>query len=447
MRRKRTQLDYEARLRLTGTPVTAAGTEGDAVIAPPFPVEPTKSVSARSRLKETFQSPARLAALMFFGISAVLTLLAFKIGFPAMETGLLCVLTASAATIVLRALPKQNEIARGGFAIATGIFTCLAALVLLPAVNLWPSGAGPLIFAMIFCMIGTLVRSKACLAIAVAALFGLMVDADGLTRMRLDGQLAVLILFAIGLIGSVLSGSRIMSSVTLVAVMGSALTLMASFGIPSSGALATLSIFAVTTALALRAYWLQGHVSAEIPMILAALTFALAAIGFQLFLLGEVAGRPGFILEPMPNLGVMILIALQGMVLFVSLVSWLAGRMSLSDLLLTQALFGLVCTVIADPFRLVRLGFGNPSIVLTAIVAVIVGTLAAISLYRSWKNYRPILTALSAMIFMVQVNFGLRLLTGTFDIALGALVCGGIAVGLAVLMTLNPRNAPQTRFS
>ena len=189
-----------------------------------------------------------------------------------MESGLLSILTAGRGRHSRYARFRNRM--RSPAAVSRSqpiVFTCLAALVLLPAINLWPSGAGPLIFAMIFCMIGTLVRSKACLAIAVAALFGLMVDADGLTRMRLDGQLAVLTLFAIGLIGSVLSGSRLMSSVTLVAVMGSALTLMASFGIPSSGALATLSIFAVTTALALRAYWLQGHASAEIPMILAAL--------------------------------------------------------------------------------------------------------------------------------------------------------------------------------
>lgn len=447
MRKKRTQIDYESRLGFAA-PVARPATAYNAPVSPPpFPVLKADLKARRSTLKETFQSPARLAALMFFGISAILTLFAFKIGFPAMETGLLCILTVSAAAIVLRALPKQNDLARGGFALATGTFSCLSALVILPALNLWPSGAGPLIFAMIFCIVGTLVRSKACLALAVAALFGLMVDADGLTRMRLDGQLAVLTLFAIGLFGSVLSGSRIMSSVTLVATMGAALTLMASFGIPTSSALATLSIFAVAASLALRAYWQQGHHSAELPMILSAVIFALAAIGYQLFLLGEVAGRPGFTLEPMPNLGVMILIALQGMILFVSIVSWFAGRMSFSDLLLTQALFGLICTLVADPFRLVRLGLEHPSLVMTAIVGLIVGALAAISLYRAWKQYRPILTALSAMVLMVEVNFALRLLTGTFDIALGALVCGGLAVALAVLMTLNPRHVPSTRFS
>ena len=210
---------------------------------------------------------------------------------------------------------------------------------------------------------------------------------------------------------------------------------------------ASLICFAIATTLALRAYWQQGHASAELPMILSALTFAAAAVGFQLFLLGEVAGRPGFVSEPLPPLGVMVLIALQGMILFVSIISWFAGRMSLSDLLLTQALFGLICTVIADPLRLARLGFAHPSLVLTAIIAIIVGTLAAISLYRAWIQYRPIVTALSAMVLMVQVNFILRVVTGTFDIALGALVCGGLAVGLAVLMTLNPRHVPNTRFS
>lgn len=448
MRRKKTKIDYEARLGFDSAPAPAAGPVIAPSTPPPYPITaPTSDTLRKSILKETFQSPVRLAALMFFGIAAILTLLAFKIGFPAIETGLLSLLSASAAATVIRSLPKENSMARGGFALATGGFACLAALVILPALNLWPSGAGPLIFAMIFCLVGTIVRSKACLALAVAALFGLMIDADGLTRMRLDGQLAVLTLFAVGLCGSVLAGSRIMSSVTLIAVMGAALTLMASFGIPSGGALAILSVFAIATTLALRAYWQQGHASAELPMILSALTFAAAAVGFQLFLLGEVAGRPGFVSEPLPPLGVMVLIALQGMILFVSIISWFAGRMSLSDLLLTQALFGLICTVIADPLRLARLGFAHPSLVLTAIIAIIVGTLAAISLYRAWIQYRPIVTALSAMVLMVQVNFILRVVTGTFDIALGALVCGGLAVGLAVLMTLNPRHVPNTRFS
>jgi hypothetical protein len=392
-------------------------------------------------------SPARLIALFFFLISAALALLSLQVGLPATETGLLCLLTAVAAAIVLKSLPAQQDIARGMFALATGGFICLAALVLLPAANLWPSGAGPLIFSLIFAVTGTLARSKSCLALSAAALFGLMIDSDGLTRMRLDGQIATFALFAVGLCGSILSASRIMASISLIAVMASALTLMASFGIPTPGALSILSVLALVIALALRAYGQQGHSVAEIPMILSAIIFATSAIAFQLFLMGAVTDQADYFVEPMPKLGVMILICLQGMVLFVSLISWLSRRMSLTDLLLTQAAFGLACTLIADPLRLGRLGLNAPASILAALVGLVVIVFAVMALIRAWKDDRAILTAISALIVMIQIVFALRIVTGTFDIALGALVCAGLAVGLAVMMALNPRHIPHSRFA
>lgn len=179
-------------------------------------------------------------------------------------------------------------------------------------------------------------------------------------------------------------------------------------------------------------------------MILSGVIFALAAIGFQLFLMGDFAGQAGRFATPMPNLGVMILIGIQGMVLFVSLVGWFARRLSLADVMLTQAIFGLICTVIADPMRLERIGVGDPSLLLAGLVGVIVAGLAGLMLYKSWLADRPVLTSLSAMTLMIQIIFGMRLATGNFDVALAALVCAGLAMALAVVMMLNPRNIRQS---
>jgi hypothetical protein len=392
-------------------------------------------------------STSRLTALVFFIVSTALTLFSLRAGLPARETGLLCGLSAIAAAAVLRGLPMWQTVARAVLALAIGAFSCLAVLILLPALNLWPNGAGPLLFSMIFAIVGTITRSRACLSLAIIALFGLMVDSDGLTRMRLDAQVATLCLFAIGLCGSIMAGSRIIAGVSLVAVMGATLTLMAAFGIPTPGALAILSIFAMASTLALRAYVTRGDTAAELPMYLSALVFALAAIGFQLFLMGDFVGQQGRFAPPMPNLGVMILIAIQGMVLFVSLVGWFARRVSLADVMLTQAIFGLICTIIADPMRLQRIGVGDPSLLLAALVGLIVAGLAGMALYKAWLADRPILTSLSAMTLMIQIIFGMRLITGDFDVALAALVCAGLALALAVVMALNPRNLRNQSLS
>jgi len=405
---------------------------------PPFPHERIVQIE-----EPTIEGPSwttsRLTALVFFVVSTALSLFSLRAGLPARETGLLCALSAMAAAAVLYGLPLWQTVARAVLAMAVGAFSCLALLILLPALNLWPSGGGPLIFSMIFAIVGTITRSRACLSLAILALFGLMIDSDGLTRMRLDAQVATLALFAIGLCGSVMAGSRIIAGVSVVAVMAATLTLLAAFGIPTPGALAILSVFAMATALALRAYVYRGYVAAELPMILSGVIFALAAIGFQLFLMGDFAGQEGRFATPLPGLGVMLLIAIQGMVLFVSLVGWFAKRVSLADVMVTQAIFGLICTVIADPMRLSRIGIGDPSLILAAIVGLIVTGLAAMILYKSWQADRPVLTSLSALTLMIQIIFGMRLATGNFDVALAALVSAGLAMALAVVMALNPR--------
>lgn len=419
--------------------------DGPTQVPPPFPHE--TPVMYDNEPPVSPWSTSRLTALVFFIVATALTLFSLRAGLPARETGLLCVLSAIAAAAVLRGLPLWQTVARAVLALAVGAFSCLAVLILLPALNLWPSGAGPLLFSMIFAIVGTITRSRACLSLAILALFGLMVDSDGLTRMRLDAQVATLGLFAIGLCGSIMAGSRIIAGVSLVAVMGATLTLMAAFGIPTPGALAILSIFAMASTLALRAYVTRGYAAAELPMILSGVVFALAAIGFQLFLMGDFVGQEGRFATPLPNLGVMILIAIQGMVLFVSLVGWFARRVSLADVMLTQAIFGLICTIIADPMRLQRIGVGDPSLLLAALVGLIVAGLAGMMLYRSWLADRPILTSLSAMTLMIQIIFGMRLITGDFDVALAALVCAGLALALAVVMALNPRNLRNQSLS
>lgn len=419
--------------------------DGPTQVPPPFPHE--TPVMYDNDPPVSPWSTSRLTALVFFIVATALTLFSLRAGLPARETGLLCVLSAIAAAAVLRGLPLWQTVARAVLALAVGAFSCLAVLILLPALNLWPSGAGPLLFSMIFAIVGTITRSRACLSLAILALFGLMVDSDGLTRMRLDAQVATLGLFAIGLCGSIMAGSRIIAGVSLVAVMGATLTLMAAFGIPTPGALAILSIFAMASTLALRAYVTRGYGAAELPMILSGVVFALAAIGFQLFLMGDFVGQEGRFATPLPNLGVMILIAIQGMVLFVSLVGWFARRVSLADVMLTQAIFGLICTIIADPMRLQRIGVGDPSLLLAALVGLIVAGLAGMMLYKSWLADRPILTSLSAMTLMIQIIFGMRLITGDFDVALAALVCAGLAMALAVIMALNPRNLRNQSLS
>jgi hypothetical protein len=423
-----------------GLPVAS---EAPSQTPPPFPHERI-AVIEEPVDQGSIWTTSRLTALVFFIVSTVLALFSLRIGLPARTTGLLCALSALAAAAVLYGLPHWQTIARGVLALAVGAFSCLSILILLPALNLWPSGGGPLLFSMIFAIVGTLTKSRACLSLAIIALFGLMIDSDGLTRMRLDAQVATLGLFAIGLCGSVMAGSRIIAGVSVVAVMGATMTLMASFGIPTPGALAILSVFAIAVTLALRAYVYRGYSAAEIPMILSGVIFALAAIGFQLFLMGDFAGQAGRFATPMPNLGVMILIGIQGMVLFVSLVGWFARRLSLADVMLTQAIFGLICTVIADPMRLERIGVGDPSLLLAGLVGVIVAGLAGLMLYKSWLADRPVLTSLSAMTLMIQIIFGMRLATGNFDVALAALVCAGLAMALAVVMMLNPRNIRQS---
>lgn len=413
---------------------------------PPFPHETMASFEPPIEAGIIW-SASRMTALIFFIVSTVLALFSLRVGLPARETGLLCALSALAASAVLYGLPLWLTVARAVLALSVAVFASLALLILLPALNLWPSGAGPLLFSMIFAIVGTLTRSRACLSLAILALFGLMVDSDGLTRMRLDAQVATLGLFAIGLCGSVMAGSRIIAGVSLMAVMGATLTLMAAFGIPTPGALAILSVFAIASGLALRAYVVRGYAAAELPMILSGIVFALAAIGFQLFLMGDFVGQAGRFVTPMPNLGVMILIGIQGMVLFVSLVGWFARRLSLADVMLTQAIFGLACTIIADPMRLSRIGVGDPSLLLAGLVGVIVAGLAALILYRSWLADRPILTSLSAMTLMIQIIFGMRLATGDFDVALAALVCAGLAMALAVIMALNPRHLRNRSLS
>lgn len=412
---------------------------------PPFPHE--TPVMFEDVEPKSSWSTSRITALVFFVVSTVLALFSLRVGLPARETGLLCALSAVAAGAVLYGLPLWQTVARALLALAVGAFSCLTVLILLPALNLWPSGAGPLLFSMIFAIVGTLTRSRICLSLAILALFGLMIDSNGLTRMRLDAQVATLGLFAIGLCGSVMAGSRLIAGVSLVAVMGATMTLMAAFGIPTPGALAILSVFAMASGLALRAYVIRGYVAAELPMILSGVVFALAAIGFQLFLMGDFAGQAGRFATPLPNLGVMILIAIQGMVLFVSIVGWFARRVSLADVMLTQAIFGLICTIIADPMRLERIGVGDPSLLLAGLVGLIVAGLAALMLYKSWLADRPILTSLSAMTLMIQIIFGMRLITGNFDVALAALVCAGLAMALAVVMALNPRNLRNTSLS
>ncbi len=393
--------------------------------------------------KTTEESPwgtARAVALVFLIVSSLLTLFSLRTGLPARETGLLCALSAVAASVVLYGIPLWQTYVRGTLALSIAGFASLSTLILLPALNLWPVGGGPLLFSLIFAIVGTLTRSRACLSLALVALFALMIDSDGLTRMRLDAQIATLGLFSIGLCGSVMAGSRIIAGVSLVAVMGATLTLMATFGIPTPGALAVLSVFAIATAITLRAYLLRGYEAAELPMIVSFIVFALSAIAFQLNLMGDFSPTAERFATALPNLGVMILIAIQGMVLFVSLVGWLARRSTLADVMLVQAMFGLVCTVIADPMRLSRLGIGDPSLVLTALIGLIVGSLAVMTLKRAWREDRPVVTSLSALVVMIQLVFGMRLLLGNFDVALAALVCAGIAVCLAALMLLNPRN-------
>jgi hypothetical protein len=97
--------------------------------------------------------------------------------------------------------------------------------------------------------------------------------------------------------------------------------------------------------------------------------------------------------------------------------------------------------------RLQRIGVGDPSLLLAALVGLIVAGLAGMALYKSWLADRPILTSLSAMTLMIQIIFGMRLITGDFDVALAALVCAGLALALAVVMALNPRNLRNQSLS
>ncbi len=424
------------------------GKPAEAPVAPPFPGQ--SGPSAQSHVMAytpRLMTPNRMIALGFFGVAALLSLLALQLGLAALETGLLCVLTTVAAWFVYRSLPGIMQGARECFALAMAGFASLAAIILLPAFDLWPAGAGPLVVSLVFAFVGTLIRSKLCLAVSVAALFGLMIDSDGLTRMRLDGQLATLCLFAIGLCGSVLAGSRLIAGITLVGVMVSALTLLAAFGVPSTGSLSILAVLAVATAIALRAYLAQGYGAAEIPMILSSLVFALCAVALQLFLIGEVSAAESRLAEPMPAFGVGVLIAIQGLVLFVSIIGWFSRRITLVDAVLTQALFGLVCTILADPTRLARLHIGEPAIILAILVGLATTVLAGLALYRSWQSDQPIPTALAALVLMVEIVVALRIAMGAFDIALAVLISAGLAVALAVLMALNPRHVPHTRLS
>ncbi|WP_298912819.1 hypothetical protein [uncultured Algimonas sp.] len=429
----------ERRFRRTVAPASRSSQPVTYHVAPAQPSKPR-----RRRDFTFFLAPARLIALIFLAAASGLTFAAVHAGFDAYETGLLALLSAAAAAIVFRSVPQGRDSLRSGFAMLSGIFLSLSAIVLLPALDLWPSGGGPLILSLIFTIIGTLTRSRACLAVAIAALLGLMIDADGLTRMRLDGQLATLVLFSIGLCGGILAGSRLIAGISIIAVMASAMTLMAAFGIPTAGAMAILAVFAAAMTLLLRTYRAQGFSAAGLPMSIAGIASVAAAIMFQLYLLGEMAHASGQSALVMPGFGIALLIGIQGLVLYASIIGWLARRIALADLMLMQALFGLTSTIISDPSRLARFGFPAPAELLAIMIAIGIGGLAYLCLLRAWRAYRPALTALSALTLMIQAIFVLRGVTGTFDVALAVLICTGLAVAIAVVMVLNPRNVAHT---
>lgn len=382
---------------------------------------------------------SRLFALAFLIISAALSAFALREGLAARDTGLLCLLSAAGSGTVLYGMPTFKSFTRGACAFLTAFFLCLSTLILLPAFNLWPTGAGPLLFSMIFAIVGTITRSRTCLFAALIALFGLMLDSDGLTRMRLDAQIATLGLFSIGLFGGVIAKSRMIAAISTIAVMAATLTLLASFGVPAAAALAILSVFAITATVALRAFFRQGYETAEAPMFLSGLIFVLAAIAFQLNLMGELGSGVLSVSGAQSRTVAIVLLGFQTIVLFVSLVGWFSRRTSLMDVILTQAVLGLFCIVVVDPSRLARLDMGDPAMVLAGFVGVIIGTLAVIALKRFWKQGRPVLTSLSALVLMIEIVLGLRILSGDFDIALAGLICTGVALSLAALMALNPR--------
>lgn len=430
----------------TATSIRELAWGGAHRVAMPAPAEPIDSAIMQAGPAPTASSRSwsisRVFALIFMLIAAALTGFALREGLAARDTGLLCLMSAIAAATVLYGLPSGKTLMRGLLAFAIAAFASLGSLILLPAFQLWPAGAGPLIFSMIFAIVGTVTRSRLCLAMALLALFGLMVDADGLTRMRLDAQFATLGLFGIGLFGGVIAGSRLIASIATLAVMAATLTLLASFGVPAAAALAILSVFAITAAIALRGFLRQGYATAKFPMLLSCIVFGLAGIAFQLNLMGELGSGALTVSGIQSQTMTLILIGFQAVVLFVSLIGWFSGRASLIDVVLTQAMLGLVCIVIVDPSRLARLDMGDPALVLAGFVGLIIATLSAVALYRSWKNGQPILAALSALALMMEGVIGLRLLSGDFDMALAGLICMGVALSLAALMALNPRPLP-----
>lgn len=386
----------------------------------------------------------RLTALVFFLVAIALTAFSLKMGLPALETSALSLLSAVASAAVLYGMPHDRMILRNVFALATGFFTCLTALIFLPWVGLWPSGSGPLLFSFIFVVVGTLARSRACLIISVLALFGLISGSDGLTGLRLDAQVMTLMLFAITLAGSLMTGARAIGGVTLIALMAAVMTLLTSFGVPTVNALAVVAVFALATAIGLLAFYRRGYDAAGISATLSACVFAIATTGYQLFLLNELGSHTFAIVGPMPNFGVVALLLIQGLVLFVGLVQWFSNRASLSDIVLIQSAFALVCTVIVDPSRLARLGIDDPSRLIAAILAVGLIAIAARSLRRAWKNSRPVTAAVSLLMVLFQLSLLLHAALGGFDLALASLLSVSLSAGLAIILYLNPRAEAST---
>ena len=130
------------------------------------------------------------------------------------------------------------------------------------------------------------------------------------------------------------------------------------------------------------------------------------------------------------------LVALQGSVLGVSLLRWMSGRTSFAGVILPLLVMAGASTLIIDPTLLERAvpvpGVTDIPALLSAFAGVVVASLSAFALFRSWQADNPVRTALYAMILIVQTALLWPLATLSLDMTVALFAALGVG-GLCML--------------
>lgn len=422
--------------------------------APPPPAAPTPAPN-RSLVAEDTQSAARvsklsigrrilMAAFCFVGLFG---LIADLRGLASIETGLIFLLATLVGSAAIHGLATRHVIIRAILSIAIAACASAAATFILPTLGLWPQETSGLLIAMTFATVGTLTHSRICLGIALIVLVNMLFQDGGLGLMPGRTQIAVLALFGIGLLGGVTTGSRFIATVSLLALFLAHMHIMASSALPSGSALGVTFITALCAAALLRSTMKRGLTAAFEPMAAAILVFVVAALTFQLVLLGGNGGPDMLETAPMRGSVVSVLLAAQAFVFLSSLYDWFENRVSLQSVLAVQAVLAALTVMLVDPRRMGFIPGFDAATEMALCVGLILAVIVLRVLFHAWQKDKPILTAACALILMVEAIILLQFAVTGMDIAVTALVCAAVAIVLAAMMSVFGRKTPNVTAS